>query len=369
MSKHLPTSTAWVALALIGLASCTKPAPQTATTIPVDSTGTPDATVVGGEAPKPNDQMQAVLDQLTALGGKPIEKLSADSAQLQPTPADAVAALLKSKGKPVTPMPVGSVVNRTIPGPGGPLPIRIYTPEGDGPFPLIVYYHGGGWVIATNDTYDASPRALVNATNAVVVSVEYRKAPAHPFPAAHDDALAAYKWVLENGMSIKGDTARVALVGESAGGNLAAATSLAAKQAGIKLPVYQVLVYPVAGTDTTTASYLQNANAKPLNRAMMGWFLRRTISSPADLQDPRLNLVAADLSGMPPTTIVNAQIDPLRTEGEQLAARLRAAGVKVRQKTFAGVTHEFFGMTAAVDQAQDAVIYAADGLNSALKGK
>ncbi len=174
----------------------------------------------------PNPQMKAVLDELAGLGGKPIETLLPAEARLQPSAADAVKSLLKKQGKPITPEPVGKVEDATIPGPSGPIPARIYTPAGDGPFPVLVYWHGGGWVIADLNTYDASPRALANAAGCIVVSCHYRQAPEHRFPAASDDAIAAYQWVLANAPGFGGDPARVAVAGESAGGNLAAVTAL-----------------------------------------------------------------------------------------------------------------------------------------------
>ena len=205
-----------------------------------DSSAIAGGDVAESTTPPPaNAPMQSVLDRLATLGGKPITTLAPEEARRQPTPTDAVMALLKEQGKSTAPEPVGSVANRTIPGPDGPLPVRIYTPSGAGPFPVVVYYHGGGWVIATIDTYDASARALTNAANAVLISVEYRKAPESKFPVAHDDAFAAYKWALANAGSIRGDSARVAVAGESAGGNLAAAVSIRARDEGIKLPVHQ----------------------------------------------------------------------------------------------------------------------------------
>lgn len=305
---------------------------------------------------------QAVLDVLGTLGGKPIETLDATEARKQPSPADAVLALLKKDGKPTAPETVGSVVDRGIPGPGGTLPVRIYTPAAKGPFPVIVYFHGGGFVIATNDTYDASARALTNATGAVLISVEYRKAPENKFPAAHDDAYAAYTWAVANAASINGDVKRIALAGESAGGNLAMATAIMAREKGIQQPVHVLAVYPIVGTDANTASYRENAAAKPLNRPMMSWFLDKYLRTPQDAQDPRLNLLNASVKGLPPITIVSAELDPLRTEGEMLAARLRDAGVSVEQKTFAGTAHEFFGQGAVVPPAKDAVNFAAEGL-------
>lgn len=316
-------------------------------------------------AASPLPAQQAVLEQLAQLGGKPMVTLPPAEARLQPTPADAVAALLKSTGRPTTPEAVGTVINRTFPGPGGAVPIRVYSPVGDGPFPVVVYFHGGGFVIADLDTYDASARALTNAANAIVVSVQYRKAPEHKFPAAHDDAYAAYQWAVANASMLGGDPARVALAGESAGGNLALATAIAARDKGIQAPVAVLAVYPIAGTDTNTDSYRVYADAKPLSRPLMQWFFGHYMRTPADAQDTRLNLVAANLAGLPPTTIVSAQIDPLRSEGEMIAARLRAAGVSVRSRTFDGVAHEFFGQGAAVPLAKEAVAFGADGLTSA----
>lgn len=324
--------------------------------------GAPEATIKLGK------EQLAVLDALAALNGKPIESLSPSEARQQPTPTDAVKSVLMKEERAVAPEPVGSVADRTIPGPGGPLPVRVYTPEGTGTFPVIVYFHGGGFVIATNDTYDASARALANAAKAVVVSVEYRKAPEHKFPAAHDDALAAYRWAISSAASLRGDAGRIALAGESAGGNLAVSTAIAALAAGVQAPVAILAVYPVAGSDTTTASYQQNATAKPLNRAMMTWFFDHYTRSPADGRDPRLNLLLADLKGLPPTTIVTAQVDPLRTDGELLAARMKAAGVDVSLRNYERVAHEFFGQGAVLPAARDAVAFAADGLKKGFGG-
>lgn len=324
----------------------------------VDSARTGASPVIG----KPVAEQQQVLDALTSLGGKPVEALSAAEARKQPTPSDAVMALLRKDGKPTTPEAVGAIVDRTIPTASGSLPIRVYTPTGQGPFPVIVYFHGGGFVIATNDTYDASARALANAAGAVLVAVEYRKAPEHKFPAAHDDAFAAYKWVLANATKLQGDPARVAMVGESAGGNLAIATAITARDKGIQLPTSILAVYPIAGTDTGTASYQEQADAKPLNRAMMVWFLDKYTRNAADAQNPRLNLLRADLKGLPPVTIITAELDPLRTDGELLEGKLHDAGVTVERKQYNGVSHEFFGQGAVIQTARDAVKFGANSL-------
>ena len=315
--------------------------------------------------PKANKEMQAVLDQLGALGGKPIETLPPEEARHQPTPADAVKALLKKRGESTAPEPVAKVENKTIAGAGGAIPIRIYTPTGAGPFPVVFYIHGGGWVIADLDTYDSSPRALANAAKAVVVSTHYRQAPEHPFPASHEDVFTSYKWVRENAVSFNGDSNRVAVVGESAGGNMAAAISLMARERNVPLPLHQVLVYPVADTDSDSPSFQENANAKPLNKAMMGWFAKHEFKNPQDAKDPRIELVNASLRGLPSTTIITAQIDPLRSSGERLAEKLQAAGVEVDFKNYDGVAHEFFGMGAVVDEAKDATKLAARNLTRA----
>jgi acetyl esterase/lipase len=330
-----------------------------------DSAAAPESSA---QMAKPDAQMQAVLDQLAALGGKPIETLTPEEARKQPTPAAAAMMVAAKAGKDTTPtavVPGVTSVDRTIPGPAGALPVRIYTPEGAGPFPVVVYYHGGGWVIANKDVYDGGARSIAKSASAVVVSVDYRLAPEHKFPAQHEDALATYRWAVQNAASIKGDPQRLALAGESAGGNLAVATAIAARDAKLPMPKAIVSVYPIAQPDTMTASYVENANAKPLNRAMMGWFARHTVRTPADLHDPRIDLVKANLSGLPPVTIINAQIDPLRDDGAMLERALTSARVPVERRVYGGVTHEFFGMGAVVDKAKDAEQYAGDRLKAA----
>ncbi len=316
-------------------------------------------------APKPEPQMQAVLDAHASLGPKPIETLTPAQARKQPSPADAVQALLKKQDKKTDPEAVAKVDNRSIDGPAGKIKLRVYQPAGVGPFPVIVYYHGGGWVIADLDTYDATPRALANAARAVVVSSHYRQAPEHKFPAAHEDAFAAYRWVLANAAEIQGDPTRVAVAGESAGGNMAASVAMMARDQNVTPPVHQLLVYPVTDTTMDTASYQENADAKPLSKAGMEWFAKHAIN-PADKKDPRLALLhAPNLKGLPPATVITAQIDPLRSEGQAYAEKLKAAGVAVAYRNYDGVAHEFFGMGAVVDKAREAVAFAAENLQTA----
>ena len=300
-------------------------------------------------------QNQAVIAGLLSLGPRPIHTLTPAEARLQPTPADGVRVVLRQQDRPVTPPPGVLTRDISITGAAGPLPARVYTPAGAaGPLPVIVYFHGGGWVIGDRDVYDAGARGIAREGQAVVVSVDYRLAPENKFPAQHDDALAAYRWALANAASIGGDPARVGLAGESAGGNLAVVTAIAARDANLQRPIHVVSIYPIAGSDPNTASYRENANALPLGRAAMLWFFDKVARTPADLQDPRINLVGADLRGLPPTTLVLAQIDPLRSEGQMLARRLRASGVDVASRTWEGATHEFFGMDAVVQDAREA---------------
>lgn len=365
--------TAFVVACVLALAGCnqpnkepknemTTPSPATSTTTPAAPTTTPTAAPMA----QPDAQMQAVLDQLGKLGAKPIDTLTPEQARAQPSPADAVQAVLKALGKSTTPEAVAKVENRTFAGPGGAVPIRIYTPEGIGPMPVILYIHGGGWVIADLDTYDASPRALANAAKAIVVSTHYRQGPEHKFPAAHEDAIAAYKWVLANAAKLGGDPNRIAVVGESAGGNLAANVAIVARDQKLQAPLAQVLVYPVANNDMNSASYLENANAKPLSKPAMEWFVKYAFKAPSEASDPRIALAKrTDLAGLPPATIIVAQIDPLRSDGEAYAKALRAAGVPVTLQQYDGVTHEFFGMAAVVDKARQAQQLAGDELRQA----
>lgn len=316
-----------------------------------------------------DDDMKQVLEAMNALAIKPIASLTPEQARSQPTPADAVKAVLEQKGKALQPTPMSKIENRKIPGASERIDVRIYTPSTDAerPLPVVVYWHGGGFVIANLDVYDSTPRALADEAEAIVVSADYRRAPEHKFPAAHDDAIAAYQWVAKNAGSFGGDPKRIAVAGESAGGNLAANVAIMARDRGLTTPLHALLVYPVTQPSMDTASYQEWANAKPLDKSAMGYFIEKYTRSPEDAKDPRLNLVAANLKNFPPTTIVLAQIDPLSSDGELLAERLEAAGVKVAVKVYAGVTHEFFGMGAVVADAKDAQEYAASRLEDAFE--
>lgn len=315
----------------------------------------------------PAPDMAAVLAAHASLMPKPIEALTPVQARIQPSAADATMKRMRQLGMSTAPDP--SVKTQDLPYGSDPMQFaRVYRPANApaGPLPVIIYYHGGGWVIADVNTYDAAPRLMSQQLNAIVVSVEYRKAPEAKFPAQHDDAAAAYRWTLDNAAAWGGDTGRMALAGESAGGNLAIATAIYARDNRLPMPRAILSVYPIADSRMNLPSRKDSANAKPLNGAMLNWFGYYYTSNMADMRDPRLDLVNANLRGLPPVTIVNAKIDPLRSDGENLARALSTAGNRVEQRTFAGVTHEFFGMGRVVRGAHDAEMYAIDRLRPAL---
>jgi acetyl esterase/lipase len=347
-------------------ATCALPTLACAQMIAATNDSPPPPPRVAGQPVPAAPDMQQVLDALASLQPKPIELLTPVEARLQPSAADAAAAAMRRKG--LSTAPDQSVTTMDVPYGSDPMQYaRIYKPAGatGGSMPVIVYYHGGGWVIADVNTYDAAPRLLAKQLNAVVVSAEYRHAPEFRFPAQHDDAALAYRWTLANAASWGGDVRKLAVAGESAGGNLAVATAIYARDHGLPMPVHILSVYPIANSSKTLPSRRDAANAKPLNAAMLGWFNNYVARTPADLMDPRINLVGANLRDLPPTTIVNAQIDPLRSDGETLAQAMRAAGDSVEQRTFPGVTHEFFGMGAVVRGAYDANQYAVARLQAA----
>jgi acetyl esterase/lipase len=305
---------------------------------------------------QPDPQMQAVLDAMKALDAKPLHTLGVPDARTQASAADAARTV--QRDKKISPLPEAKVATKdiAIPNAAGALPARVYIPEGKGPFPVVLYFHGGGWVVADINTYDATPRALALGAKAIVVSADYHHAPESKFPAQHDDAWAAYTWTVENVHTLNGDASRIAVAGESAGANLAANVALMAKEKKTTLPVHQLLVYPIAGNDMNTPSYQENANASPLGKADMEWFVANVFKSKEQTSDPRINLVGrSDLSGLPGATVVTAQIDPLRSEGQTYADKMKAAGVAVNLINVDGVTHEFFGMAKVVDKAKTAV--------------
>ena len=346
---------------LFFLASCGS---NTSDTTNTDSTNTNNMTDTSSHlkpaAAKPDwgkdmtDPMAVVIEKLKSFNAPPLVTLSAQEARKQPSPADAAMAVIAEHNIALPPNNVDTT-GKDIPVAGGQIHLRIYTPKtGKDAYPVIVYYHGGGWVIANLDTYNASAQGLSNQTEAIVVSIAYRQGPEHKFPTAHNDSYAAYEWVVKNAASIKGDAKRIAVVGESAGGNLATAVSMMARDKGMQLPIHQVLVYPIAGYDFNTPSYKESDSTVPLSSGLMKWFFEKYLNSPADGSSPMISLVNANLKGLPPTTIIAAQYDPLRSEGEMLSNNLKKAGVTVNYKLYNGTTHEFFGMAAIVTEAKDA---------------
>jgi acetyl esterase len=320
-----------------------------------------------------DSQIQEILDQFASLNPLPIPQLSPENARNLPTLREAALEVLARNAgkrllnlaKPV-PEPVGRIHHLLIPGRLGDILARVYTPEGTGPFPVLVYFHGGGWVLANLDTYDASCRALCNSAGCLVVSVAYHQAPEYKFPAAVEDAHEALQWVMENAAQFDGDPARVAVGGESAGGNLATVACLAAREQGGQMPLFQLLLYPVTNFGYDFPSYQENAQAKPLSSDMMPWFWKHYLRSGADGANPFVSpLRVANLSGLPAALIITAEFDPLRDEGEAYGEKLREAGVPVTISRYAGMVHEFFGLAGLVDKARDAVEEAARELKVA----
>ena len=305
-------------------------------------------------------QIQQVIDALAASEFGPVHEL---------TPADARAQYERMvKARAIEPAPVGAVDDRAIPGPAGNLPVRIYRPDpGAGSRPALVYYHGGGHVIGNLDTHDATARNLCNGAGCVVVSVDYRLAPEHKFPAAAEDAFAAVRWCAAHGAEIGVDPRRIAVGGDSAGGNLAAVAALMAREAGGPAIRLQVLVYPVADYACDTGSYRTYATGYGMLEARsMRWFRDHYLRGEADRLDWRAApLRAGDLSGVAPALVLTAQCDVLHDEGETYARRLRAAGVEVEHRDCEGMIHGFFTMAPAIDGAVRAQALVCDALKAA----
>ena len=318
-----------------------------------------------GWAPNIDDAMLVVIEKLQSYGTPPLETMTATEARKQPTPTTAVMDVMKENNIPMPPSKVDTM-GKDIPVNGGTIHARIYTPQtGDSSYPVILYFHGGGWVIADLDVYDGGPRGLAEQANAVVVSVHYRQGPEHKFPTAHNDAFAAYQWVVKNAASIKGNPKMIAVAGESAGGNLACNVSIMARDKGVMMPVHQLLVYPVANNDMNSESYQKYGTAKPLTKPLIEWMVKNYLPNTEASADPRIALVKANLKGLPPTTIIAAEIDLLQTEGKLLTEKLKDAGVEVDYKLYEGVTHEFFGMATVVPDSKDAQAMAARRLKNA----
>ena len=299
--------------------------------------------------------VRSLLDLAAAQNTAPLTSM---------TPAQAREMFEKLR-LPMPGDPVAKVEDRRIPGPAGEIPIRIYQPENARG--VLVYFHGGGWVIGSLDSHDAPLRSLANAAGCSVVSVDYRLAPEHRHPAAAEDCYAATCWVADNARSLAADPDALAIGGDSAGGNLAAVAALLARERRGPRIRYQLLVYPVTDHDFERTSYRENAEGYFLGREDMRWFWNHYVPSQADRNLFTASpLRARDLSGLPPAHLISAEFDPLRDEGEAYAARLREAGVPISLTRYDGMIHGFFSMAAIIPRGRDAILEAAGKLRAAL---
>ena len=305
-----------------------------------------------------NPQFKALLDQMAAAGGPPLIEMPIADAR----------AMYRAM-QPKSDIAVGNVQDRTIPGPASDIPVRIYTPEGRGPFPMLMNFHGGGWVIGDLDTADYQCRELCRSVGCIVISVDYRLAPEHKFPAAADDCFAATQWAAANAKRLNGDANRLAVGGDSAGGNLAAVVSQMARDKGGPKLVFQLLVYPVTNADFSTTSYRDNAEGYLLTKTSMEWFWNHYAPGAADRAHPYASPVrATSLARLPPALTMTAEFDPLRDEGEAYAAALQKAGVASECVRYDGLIHGFFAMANVVPAAKPGMDKAIAALRRAFGG-
>ena len=305
-------------------------------------------------------EIQAQLDQMAASGRPPLQQRSV--AQARAFHVQDAPALNGPAG------PVASVQDRMVPGPAGELPVRIYAPEGEPPFPIVVWFHGGGWVVGTLDSYDPLCRALAAAVPAVVVSVDYRLAPEHRWPAAVEDAYAATMWASRHAAELGGAQHRLAVAGDSAGGNLAAVVALGARDRGGPAIAFQLLVHPVLDAAGDTGSWREFAEGLDLTAAGMRWYWDHYLGEADGAAPDASPARAAFLGGLPPALVIVASHDILRDEGEAYAARLADAGVAAAATRIPGVVHGFFRWRAVTPAADQALQQAAGALRTALAG-
>jgi acetyl esterase len=299
-------------------------------------------------------QAEALVKQMAAAPGPKLEEIApADARKLTANTFKMLAGAAED---------VAKVENRKIPGPAGEIPVRIYTPAGSGPFPILVFYHGGGWTIGDLDTHDAACRSLTNGARCVTVSVDYRLAPEHKFPAAVEDCYAATFWAAEHARELGGDPSRLAVGGDSAGGNLSAVIAILARDRRRPAIKFQLLIYPAtdAALDTyshkTFTDYFLTDEAV---RYLWGCYLR----DDADKKDPLASpALARNHQGLPPALIITAEFDPLRDEGEAYGEKLCKAGVPVTVTRYDGMIHGFFTMAGVLDQGMKAVEQASEAL-------
>ena len=308
-------------------------------------------------------QARAVID-LVIRSGRPAYN------QLSPKDARQLFRETRPASTP-TPPQIGMVRDLTADGPLGPIPLRVYRPAGvpaSTPLAVLVFFHGGGWVIGDLETHDVLCRQLTAGSGVSVVSVDYRLAPEHKFPAAVDDAWAATRWVVAHAGELAVDASRLAVGGDSAGGNLAAVVALLVRDKGAPAIAVQVLIYPVTDLVGETRSYRDFAEGYLLTREGMRWFIAHYLTAEAEAGDWRASPIRAQsLAGLPPALIVTAGFDPLRDEGEAYAERLRDAGVRVDSVCYGGMIHGFVPMGRLLDTAGRAISLIAGSLSQALR--
>jgi acetyl esterase len=304
-------------------------------------------------------EVQLILDFLESMG-PPGDELSATELR----ESYAALSLVDSVAD------MASVSDRVVPSPAGDIPVRVYVPTTEpGPRPVLVYLHGGGWVIGSVDTHDGTARAIAEGSGVTVVSVDYRLAPEHPFPAALDDSLAAVQWVVDNAADLDVDPSRLAVGGDSAGGNLAAVASQQFAASGGPDIRFQLLVYPATDGTMSYPSVDENAEGYFLTKKLMAWFWEQYVGTAAEPTDVRLSPLHAPadaLVGLPPALVITAEFDPLRDEGEAYAARLREVGVDATAARYDGVIHGFFSMRNMIPEGKAAVDQACEALRTAL---
>ena len=291
-----------------------------------------------------------------------------DPLYLLPLDEFRAAAELRCVKTPKLSAPVKAVENRRVAGPDGAIPIRLFRPEGRGPFPVLAFLHGGGWVVGSLDTHDDVCRVLCHRSGCVVVSVDYRLAPESKYPAAVNDCYSVLEWIVENAATFDGDPKQLAVCGDSAGGNLAAAVAIRARDQGSVGLALQVLIYPVTNYGFDTASYHENADGYGLSREAMRFFWSSYLARSDQGDEPDASpLRATNLAGLPPALILTAQFDPLRDDGEAYAARLRRAGVPVRLTRYLDMNHGFILCGAMFASADCALQEIADSLREAFR--
>ena len=301
----------------------------------------------------PNVQLMLSAMEQGGQGG--LSEMGVEQARAMIEQFDTLAA-----GQPVD---LPRVEDLTGPGPAGDIPLRLYSPAADAVLPVIVFFHGGGWVIGNIKSHDFVCRKLAKQTGLTVISVDYRLAPEHVFPCAAEDCYAITKWVAENGQALKVDGSRLAIGGDSAGGNLTAVTALLARDRGGPTIAFQLMVYPVIDGMMSFPSYKENAEGYLLTAADMAWFYEQYAPAGVDRKNPLLSpLYAPDLSGLPPALVITAEFDPLRDEGEAYADALQQAGVEARSSRYDGMVHGFFGLDAIIPAAAPAMEEAAAAL-------